>query len=205
MVRLFPDFGERALYENWRAAESLDQVPRPSISLLDCPSDPLVRDDGPSLSYMANAGRAEDSPEYNSPEFGVFLDRVPRDYSNAIPQMTSAYLDEHGDGQGKTLLLAENIQLLLPNRQTGTRWDVADNKMSNVFVWHCTNSPTRSMRVNGDPRDRVLSPATARPASNHAGGANVAFCDQVVIFLRDDIDYRVYIQLMAPSRRAYYA
>ena len=44
-------------------------------------------------------------------------------------------------------------------------------------------------------------PWFARPASNHGGGANVAFCDGHSQFLREDIDYIVYVQLMTPNGR----
>jgi prepilin-type processing-associated H-X9-DG protein len=44
-------------------------------------------------------------------------------------------------------------------------------------------------------------PRFARPASNHGSGANVAFCDGHSQYLRDDIDYVVYVQLMTPNGR----
>ncbi len=44
-------------------------------------------------------------------------------------------------------------------------------------------------------------PRFARPASNHSGGANVAFCDGHGQYLRQDIDYIVYQQLMTPNGR----
>jgi type II secretory pathway pseudopilin PulG len=201
VVRLAPDFGERAMYEKWRAAPGPEKLPWQFIPLLGCPSDPTVNESGPSLSYMANAGREGQEPQFNSPELGVFLDQIPpaKNRRAAIPMTTSAFLEDHGDGASKTLLLAENIQLLFDNGQTGTRWDRADNKMSNVVVWHCTTNPAPVLRVSGDLRNRRLSSATARPASNHSGGANVALCDQRVVFLRDDIDYLVYIRLMVPD------
>lgn len=211
VLRIAPDLGERNLYEVWRtgSAPGTYQNP-PYVSLLVCPSDPLVSEAGPSLSYMANAGRAGESPEVNMPQFGVFLDQMPPKPIDAIPATTEAFITDQGDGLGQTLMLAENIQLLLGNGQTGTRWDVPNpgikalqdgNKMSNVVVWHCTSNPSPVMKVGGDPRVRMLSAETARPASNHPGGVNVAFCDTRVIFLRDDVDYSIYIRLMAPFDR----
>ena len=44
-------------------------------------------------------------------------------------------------------------------------------------------------------------PRYARPAGPHSGGVNVAFCDGHGDFLRDDIDYTVYQQLMTPWGR----
>lgn len=36
----------------------------------------------------------------------------------------------------------------------------------------------------------------ARPSSNHGGGVNVAFAGGRLLFLRESIDYQVYIALM---------
>jgi prepilin-type processing-associated H-X9-DG protein len=36
----------------------------------------------------------------------------------------------------------------------------------------------------------------ARPSSYHPGGVNAAFCGGEILFLREDIDYKVYKQLM---------
>jgi prepilin-type processing-associated H-X9-DG protein len=44
-------------------------------------------------------------------------------------------------------------------------------------------------------------PRFARPASAHGSGANIAFCDGHSQYLRDDIDYVVYVQLMTPNGR----
>jgi prepilin-type processing-associated H-X9-DG protein len=41
----------------------------------------------------------------------------------------------------------------------------------------------------------------ARPSSRHRGGVNVAFADTHVIFLSEDIDYVVYMQLMTSNGR----
>jgi prepilin-type processing-associated H-X9-DG protein len=161
---------------------------------------------------MANAGRAETAPEFNRPQYGVFLDQMPLEEGAPTPSTTEAFISDQGDGMGKTLMLAENIQLLFEEKslapgQTGTRWDVPSprnedwslgNKTSNVVVWHCIANPDTGMKVGGVPGQRFLNPGTAHPASNHPGGANVAFCDTRVTVIRNDIDYRVYIRLMAP-------
>ncbi len=39
----------------------------------------------------------------------------------------------------------------------------------------------------------------ARPSSHHPGGVNAMFCGGNARFLADDIDYRVYTQLMTPN------
>jgi prepilin-type processing-associated H-X9-DG protein len=41
----------------------------------------------------------------------------------------------------------------------------------------------------------------ARPSAQHSGGVTVAFCDGHTRFMTDDMDYRLYIQLMTPNGR----
>ena len=41
----------------------------------------------------------------------------------------------------------------------------------------------------------------ARPSSGHPGGVNVVFADNHTKFLRDDISYRTYTQLITPYNR----
>lgn len=60
-------------------------------------------------------------------------------------------------------------------------------------------------RINGNANQLAdfdpTIPRFARPASNHSGGANVAFCDGHGQYLRETIDYIVYQQLMTPNGR----
>jgi hypothetical protein len=60
-------------------------------------------------------------------------------------------------------------------------------------------------RINGNKSDAVdFNPRAtlfARPASNHGDGALVAFCGGNTMFLRNDIDYIVYQQLITPEGR----
>ncbi len=43
--------------------------------------------------------------------------------------------------------------------------------------------------------------AAARPSSNHSAGVNTSYCDGHSSYLSEDIDYRVYTQLMTPNGR----
>ena len=56
------------------------------------------------------------------------------------------------------------------------------------------------MKINGgvSAGSPILSAETARPSSQHPTGVNVAFADGHVNFMREDIDYYVYQQLMTP-------
>ena len=218
LVQLAPQFGEQQLSDAWKAPKD-DDLPRPYLSLLTCPTDATVSEDLPSLSYMANWGRPELRGEANLSlilrDFGVFLE----DTSSTGASMTNSldFIHERGDGASKTLLLAENIQLQIKDGVLGTRWDLPFtigvrvepfgllanySPLSTSVVWHATTNPLLVMRINGDLRDLELRAETARPSSYHSGAANVAFCDGRVAFLRDDISYRVYIQLMVPRDAA---
>ena len=212
LVQLAPQYGEQRVADAWKEHKD-SELPRPYLSLLTCPTDATVRDDMPSLSYMANWGRPESRSKsnlnLNLRDYGVFLeDSTPR-----IPTTSLDFIQERGDGASRTLLLAENIQLRISIDVLGTRWDLPFttgvrvkpfgllanySPFSTSIVWHPTINPKPVMRINGDRERRELSAETARPSSYHSGAANVAFCDGRVAFLRDDISYRVYIQLMVP-------
>jgi prepilin-type processing-associated H-X9-DG protein len=52
---------------------------------------------------------------------------------------------------------------------------------------------------DNDPMFDPNLPRFARPASNHPSGVNAAFADTHVEFVRDDVDYTVYQQLLTPN------
>ena len=57
-----------------------------------------------------------------------------------------------------------------------------------------------SGEINGGKNFGPQAPANtfnySRPSSDHSGGVNAATCDGAVFWLRDDIEYKVYQQLM---------
>jgi prepilin-type processing-associated H-X9-DG protein len=68
------------------------------------------------------------------------------------------------------------------------------------FVWHPQLDPATQQDM------RVVSPDLAkyehaRPSSGHPGYFNIGFCDGHVRSIDQNIDYRVYAQLMTPSGR----
>lgn len=91
------------------------------------------------------------------------------------------------------------------------------------FIWHpgvdTENTTVSSLRINGQKDNRkevgiwedyssgTIGPdqmepyLMSRPSSAHSGGVNVAMCGGEMMFLRDDINYRVYQQLMTPNHR----
>jgi prepilin-type processing-associated H-X9-DG protein len=134
------------------------------------------------------------------------------------------------DGSATTLLFAENIHKSYDATGAiggapsfawlGGDWTTGSVEQQLGFVWvvpaNNATSPAQPVlttardqeAINRDTASTPLSPQYdpkipryARPASAHSGGVNVAFCDGHGDFLRDDIDYTVYQQLMTPWGR----
>ena len=103
--------------------------------------------------------------------------------------MSADYLTKH-DGSHMTLLLSENIQ--------AGKWTDTD-EASVGMVWWPEPAECRGMNECVDVGDSPGEIRYARPSSNHGGGVIAAFCDGHVQFVREDIDYRVYQQLMTPN------
>lgn len=85
---------------------------------------------------------------------------------------------------------------------------VSDAQLLAGFVWDydpaITTSPPadeRCINVKRDygPRGPVDSYYYARPSSHHPSGVNAAMCDASVFFLRENIEYKVYEQLMTSN------
>lgn len=184
-VALLPQVDRLDLAELWNDPR-IDPTTRPDIrpymELFVCPHDRPTAVSGPCLSYVANAGIA-DADNLNLAN-GVFVD---------LTRSAGVSQDDLVDGASYTLLFSENLQ--------ATTWD-APGKRETVFLWHPTVHPTKAMRINGGQLNGPLSAQTARPSSRHRGGVNAAFADTHVQFLSEDIDYKVYVQLMTADGRA---
>ncbi len=99
--------------------------------------------------------------------------------------------------------------------------DVRQVELYTGFVWApLTTNPSSAPRINANKNGDYLGPPAlkvtqgtylpsgndtswvyARPSSFHPGGVNVAMCGGELFFLRDDIDYKVYQQLMTSDGR----
>jgi prepilin-type N-terminal cleavage/methylation domain-containing protein len=87
-------------------------------------------------------------------------------------------------------------------------WGVANNSLEKQtrinspgidledIEWEECECPRRYTSHTCDTMPGRLLATWARPSSNHSGGVNVAFISGRVTFLREDIDYIVYIALM---------
>ena len=159
---------------------------------------------------------------------GIFHDHSLNPGEFPKPITSSSYISTN-DGMSNTLLVSESLNAmgwdeLEPLRPSGGAPYLKGNS---VFVWHRDTSIPRAPEIHqinglieaepGRPRKSVpripnpitprksvllnmgLLPDISRPASNHTGGVNVAFCDGHMAFLQETVDYRVYMQLMTPN------
>jgi prepilin-type N-terminal cleavage/methylation domain-containing protein/prepilin-type processing-associated H-X9-DG protein len=125
------------------------------------------------------------------------------------------------DGAGTTLLYTENIHksyepttLSVTPDAPAFSW-LYGSEQQLGFVWvnpssgntapQPGNSINNQEALNRNSQGVVVFPINmprfARPASPHSGGMNVMYCGGHGDFLRDDIDYRVYQQLMTTNGR----
>ena len=205
-VVLLAELDNQALYDDWRDARN----PSPFIRFLICPSDVNKSTSQPSLSYVINAGMGGNSNNNFNMAFEIPANGIAHNYFCTDPPFTN-YATASGigngvattsadfyDGRSTTLLFSENVQ--------ATRWNDLDNdptanntnyKQNAVFVWH--DAPNTNRLINGNKRTAGLNADTCRPSSYHPGGVIVAFADGSARYMRDNIDYHVYVHLMTPN------
>jgi prepilin-type N-terminal cleavage/methylation domain-containing protein/prepilin-type processing-associated H-X9-DG protein len=204
-------------------------IPMPPIATLICPSDNDVNSqpDLLGLSYSANSGgwdprnaNGDLNVQTNigdTVDNGVFFDNAG--FERIGRKAPTNRISGMKDGAGTTLMFAENIHksYFSPTSAPLFSWLAGSNagiEQQLGFVWVVPKSGTAPTpgntindqeRIGGNAADLVDFDATiprfARPASAHGSGANVAFCDGHSMYLRDDIDYKVYQQLVTPNGR----
>jgi prepilin-type N-terminal cleavage/methylation domain-containing protein len=225
-ARLLPQIDREDIWDQLVDPELVFEI-RP-IELFICPSDreATATDDIPALSYSVNAGAPDFDERFlldpdnsnigDTTDNGVFLNV----FEYAYLKMTAppARLSAIRDGAATTILLSENIHKSYepyaadyPPRFT---WAFGTEQHLGI-VWVVSNPPQpgdtyvdqeRINRVGDDVygRDPMFDPNRprfARPASSHPTGINVGFCDTHTRFVRDDIDYAVYQQLLSTNGR----
>jgi prepilin-type processing-associated H-X9-DG protein len=155
---------------------------------------------------------------------GVFFDLAAYERLTPTPKKGPVQrISGMKDGAGTTIMMAENIHKSYTDLggSPSLSWLApifgkpgAEQQMGIVWVVPATGTTPvnpvtyaidRQERIGGNSADLVefdpAFPRFARPASTHGSGANIAFCDGHSQFLRDDIDYVVYVQLMTPNGR----
>jgi prepilin-type processing-associated H-X9-DG protein len=180
VVMLFPYLERQALWEQWESGTPTPVYQRVMVCLADARENPAETDT--PLSYVVNCGRPGDE---DTEADGVFFN-----HADGKPiRMTTEFLAKH-DGAANTLMLSENLQ--------AGNWTDTDEADLGMVWW---DKPQECNRINRctDVGDRPQNIQYARPSSNHGNGVVVSFCDGHVRFLRGDIDYDVYKQLMSPA------
>lgn len=161
---------------------------------------------------------------------GVFFDLAEYARQSPPAKAPAMRMSGVKDGAGTTILFSENInKTYLTSSNTFLFSWLAGSEKQAAFggypseqqlgiVWVVPKTGTapspgtasgadisNQERISGNQFDIVdfdpTLPRFARPGSSHGSGANVAFCDGHGTYLRDDIDYVVYQQLMTPNGR----
>jgi prepilin-type N-terminal cleavage/methylation domain-containing protein len=213
---LLPELDEQAAWASLLEG-SLDPADPPRIDVFVCPSDVQTNATAAALSYVANSGAPDVAPTAttgsDSKANGVC--------HNLLPNADGPRVRTHDikDGANATILFAENFQRDQPSAgAVGNTWLRPASIATNVEQWFgmvwvydeaspMSPQPEIQERINQDTRSGVdlskpygdFDARFARPASNHVGMFVVAFCAGNVRMVKEDIDYRVYQQLMTPN------
>jgi prepilin-type N-terminal cleavage/methylation domain-containing protein len=206
------------------------EIPPIATFICPSDQDVTTQPDLAGLSYSANCGGWDprdsqgnlqiSSNVGDTTDNGVFFDLAGYDrLSLRGPKMR---LSSINDGSGTTLMYAENIHKnydsVTPSGAPAFSWlgsflgsaVAVGTEQQFGFVWVVPSSgtaplPSEQEALNrdslGDNKFFPNVPRYARPSSPHSGGMNVILCGGTGEFLRDDIDYVVYQQLMTPNGR----
>jgi prepilin-type processing-associated H-X9-DG protein len=184
--------------------------------------------DHPGLSYVVNSGTWEvDGSEPfvylsgngkgDTTANGVFM--------NLYQGTMKSRLSGIQDGAATTIMLSENVDREFEMLGGGPRFSWASGDLFGQatcgysegllgILWVVNDNPPPGLhndqpdlymqeRINRNDSDTAyfgaLWPRFARPASEHVGGVNVAYCDGHIEFLRQDIEYGVYQRLLTSN------
>ncbi len=222
-AKILPQLDQQGLWDQLLTTNNVMANP-PRLEVFICPSDAGTNRELPRLTYVANTGTFDVDPNINiqprpfdsdlKPN-GIMHDQRP---GRKGPKVRSTDIK---DGAGTTLLLSENIHkdeeavgYGTPNTWLGimaplTISDANDEqRYGMVWVYDSSNpnNPSTQARFNRDPDSPIFygnlnqyGPAYARPAGAHSEVFNVAFVGGAARAISQDIEYRVYQQLMTPN------
>jgi prepilin-type processing-associated H-X9-DG protein len=197
------------------------------VDIYVCPSDARKTHSGAEISYIANGGRLGPVTQERIPN-GPFVNRIihrdwatldghwldGRDYTLAYSESLQA---THYDEVGWNGFFHADAEL-----DSDFIEKLKDRTWNPVFLW--TDDPKMRVPINADgvnltdvecnraslrrfesrtcKEEPGKATATwARPSSYHSGGVNVAFGGGRAMFLRETIDYNVYIALMTMAHK----
>jgi len=221
-VRLLPELERQQVHDVFAAG----QLPNTYVQVFVCPSDGLKTHSGSETSYVANGGRVGPT-SVQRPSNGPFLNRHYQPDASTMEghwldgrEYTLAYSENVNatfyDEVGWNIWAAPDINYdekivgkertynpvflwgIDPEERVGINADGVDRDE----VAKCERSGPRRYTANSCTERYGRAAATwARPSSYHSGGVNVAFGGGRVLFLRETIDYQVYIALMTMNER----
>lgn len=199
----------------------------PVLDVMICPSNPVVKKDSPMLTYVSNSGIPDviPDPSNNIPSDyaanGLFHNRLKNDRTRIDMNGPQVRSGDVKDSTGSTILLTENATKDEPGfsdynsswlRSSAYYADFLRAESPFGVVWVYDNSnfndpdtflQERISRVSQEPSGNYADQNARfnRPASLHSGVFVVAFAASNVKSVSNDIEYRVYQQLMTPNSR----
>jgi prepilin-type N-terminal cleavage/methylation domain-containing protein/prepilin-type processing-associated H-X9-DG protein len=202
---LLPYIEQRAVFDaiNFNVAPDVtvnSTIHGIGIATLWCPSDPTIAlavdltsvlyDDltlpvaTHYCSYAANCGTSFLLPDLNDPYRAAQLKAL----DGVLFENSSVRLTDIVDGTGSTILFGERSQdLISPPRGDRWHWWTSSSGLQFTSMW-----PPNPQRVAPDGLVPAASDGGSvyviAASSNHPGGANFAFADGSVHFIKDTID-----------------
>jgi prepilin-type N-terminal cleavage/methylation domain-containing protein len=218
-VLILPEMERKQIYDVMQTG----QLPNIYVESFICPSDALKTRSGSEISYVANGGMLGPTST-QSPANGVFLNRLyspdmamleghwvdGRDYTLAYTENVNAtFYDEEGWNIWQVVDFKYDENIVGKERTYNTVFLWAYDEQDRVpingegadedEVEDCKNAfPRRFLARTCNESAGRAAASWARPSSYHSGGVNAAFGSGRVLFIRENIDYRVYIALMTP-------
>jgi prepilin-type N-terminal cleavage/methylation domain-containing protein len=139
-----------------------------------------------------------------------------------VGSMSLNYIQGKGDGASMTLMLSENLRavhwaFMEEEEYILDSVELIDEKFHFGFVWEYPDEVAKGIaedtvakrrRLNGWAGEAEayewiedMTIEDGYPSSNHPGGVNVAFVGGTTQFVADEIEPRVYAQLMTSNRK----